>query len=248
MATDEEDLNELLMVLSNATRRKILAKLVQERHYPLQLSKELRISQQAITKHLKVMEEHGVIECITVKSREGPPRKLYRTTKNFMVTISVDPKMFDTRGRTGKIATPGSDDYEECEELEEEFKDVLHTQNYKDRVRKLGRLLESTEQELEDLDEKRARLLYLKSLMLREASSLMVDLYPDYSHRAILYSLLEDPDVDIDTISRLLNMTERQVRRILKDLAADDVLPRKKTVRKKPKKKVTVRVRRKKGS
>ena len=28
MATDEEDLNELLMVLSNATRRKILAKLV----------------------------------------------------------------------------------------------------------------------------------------------------------------------------------------------------------------------------
>jgi len=247
MALDDEDLDELLKVISNQTRRKILAKLVQERHYPLQLSKELRISQQAITKHLRVMEEYGVVECVSVRSGEGPPRKLYKTSRHFMVTISMEPKMFDARGRTGKLGG-ATEICEEIEQLEKVFKAILHTQNYKDRVRKLGRLLESTEREVEELDERRARLLQLKSQMLREASSLIMELYPGYDHRNILYVLLENPDVDVYMLSRRLHMTERQVKAVLKDLRGDAVVPRKrsKAKGKKAKAKVTVTVR--KGS
>jgi len=240
MALNDEDLDELLKVLSNPTRRKILAKLVQERHYPLQLSKELRISQQAITKHLRVMEEYGVVESVSVRSGEGPPRKLYKTSRHFMVTISMEPKMFDARGRTGKLGT-SAEPCEEIERLEKVFKEILHTQNYKDRVRKLGRLLESTEREVEELDERRASLLQLKSQILREASSLIMDLYPDYDHRTILYILLEDPDVDVDNISRRLYMTERRVETVLKDLKGDDVVPRKRSKAKGKKAKVGVR-------
>ena len=228
IALDDEDLDELLKVLSNPTRRKILAKLVQERHYPLQLSKELRISQQAISKHLRVMEEYGVVESVSVRSGEGPPRKLYRTSRHFMVTISMEPKMFDARGRTGQLGTERKS-CEEIQELEKVFKDILHTQNYKDRVRKLGRLLESTERQVEEMDERRARLLKLKSQILREASSLILELYPDYDHRTILYVLLEDPEVDVDVLSRKLHLTERQVKAVLKDLKGDDVVPRKRT-------------------
>jgi ArsR family transcriptional regulator len=237
---EEEVLDELLMVLSNQTRRKILAKLVQERHYPLQLSKELRISQQAITKHLRVLEEHGVVESVSVKSGEGPPRKLYRTTRHFMVTISIDPKMFDTRGRVvDPQATMAS--CEEIDALEKDFKAILHTQNYKDRVRKLGRLLHSTEEEMRGLDDKRARLLHLRSLMLKEASSLIMELYDDYDHRSILYKLLDDPETDVDGLSRMLHMTEAEVRTVLNDLAQDAVVPRKRPDSVKGRGKVQVR-------
>ena len=57
MKMDENDLDMLLAAIGNPTRRRILRKLVKETHYPLQLSKELSVSQQSIMKHLKVLEE-----------------------------------------------------------------------------------------------------------------------------------------------------------------------------------------------
>lgn len=220
---DEEELDEILQVLSNPTRRKILAKLVQERHYPLQLSKELRISQQAITKHLRVLESYGIVESVSMPSSEGPPRKLYRTTKHFTVTISMDPKVFDARAtETGPVTGLMP---EETQELEGDFKTILHTQNYKDRVRKITALLQRTEEEVRELDRRRAIHLQLKSRMLKEAYALISELYPDYGHRAVLYLLLEAPEADVETIARELQMAERDVVAVLDDLRMDDILP-----------------------
>ena len=60
----EVTLDTLLTVLGNPTRRKILEMLAMEKHYPLQLSRELDVSQQAVSKHLKVLEKYGLVECI----------------------------------------------------------------------------------------------------------------------------------------------------------------------------------------
>ena len=49
--------DESLSILENPTRRSILRHLVKEPHYPLQLSELLDVSQQAVVKHLKVLEE-----------------------------------------------------------------------------------------------------------------------------------------------------------------------------------------------
>ena len=43
---EEDDLDMLLAVIGNPTRRQILRKLVKEEHYPLQLSRELQVSQE----------------------------------------------------------------------------------------------------------------------------------------------------------------------------------------------------------
>ena len=48
--------DESLSILENPTRRDILRYLVKEPHYPLQLSELLDVSQQAVVKHLKVLE------------------------------------------------------------------------------------------------------------------------------------------------------------------------------------------------
>jgi predicted transcriptional regulator len=224
MALEDNELDELLMLLSNPTRRRILAKLVQEKHYPLQLSKELRVSQQAVTKHLHVLEEHGVVESVTTPSDEGPPRKLYRTTKHFTISISMDPKMFDARAQEPVKATIGPMT-EDVKAIDEQFRGVLHTQNYKERVRDLGQLLVKAEEELDKVDGERAALLQMKSRMLKEATALIVELYPDYSHRAVLYLLLENPYIVVREMAQTLNMTEAEVVEVLRDLSADHVLP-----------------------
>lgn len=221
---EDTELDEILMLLSNPTRRRILAKLVQEKHYPLQLSKELRVSQQAVTKHLRVLEEHGIVESVSTPSDEGPPRKLYKTTKHFLITISMDPKMFDARAQEPVNAT-AAPMTEDLKAIDDEFRGVLHTQNYKERVGDLGQLLMKAEEELDKLDDQRANLLQIKSQMLREASSLIVELYPDYSHRAVLYLLLENPNISVGDMAQSLNMTEAEIVAVLRDLAADNVLP-----------------------
>ena len=52
---EDLELDEILSVLENPIRRRILQKLSRESNYPLQISKELNVSQQAIMKHLRVL-------------------------------------------------------------------------------------------------------------------------------------------------------------------------------------------------
>jgi ArsR family transcriptional regulator len=58
-----DELDVLLSVIENPTRRRILEALVREPHYPLQLSRELGMSQQIIMKHLKVLEDYRMVRC-----------------------------------------------------------------------------------------------------------------------------------------------------------------------------------------
>ena len=71
------DFDESLSILENPTRRSILRHLVKEPHYPLQLSELLDVSQQAVVKHLKVLEEAGFVDSEMKKSDKGGPCLLY---------------------------------------------------------------------------------------------------------------------------------------------------------------------------
>ena len=51
----------ILNMISNPTRRRILESLTKEPSYPLQLSKEIGVSQQAIMKNLDLLERNGMV-------------------------------------------------------------------------------------------------------------------------------------------------------------------------------------------
>ncbi|MEM2979224.1 MAG: helix-turn-helix domain-containing protein, partial [Methanomassiliicoccales archaeon] len=90
------DLDTLLSIIENPTRRKILEALVREPHYPLQLSRELRMSQQAIMKHLKVLEENNIVRSYIVDSdRGGPARRIYVPVQGFTIFVDVGPGLFN---------------------------------------------------------------------------------------------------------------------------------------------------------
>ncbi|MBN1539485.1 MAG: helix-turn-helix domain-containing protein [Candidatus Thermoplasmatota archaeon] len=97
--TGDEDLLELdkiLAVLENPIRRKILQKLSREMNYPLQLSKELNVSQQAIMKHLKVLEDNDFVISYDERSdKGGAPRKIYVPRKRYCVRIDIGPNTYN---------------------------------------------------------------------------------------------------------------------------------------------------------
>lgn len=90
------ELDDVLAVLENPIRRRILQKLSREMNYPLQLSKELNVSQQAIMKHLKVLEDNDFVVSIEERSdKGGPPRKVYVPRKRYCVRIDIGPNTYN---------------------------------------------------------------------------------------------------------------------------------------------------------
>ena len=94
------DFDGAMSILENTTRREILKFLVKEPHYPLQLSEMLEVSQQAVMKHLKVLEEGGFVESDKVPSEKGgPPKKVYKVSQSFSLRLDLGPDLFRSEYR-----------------------------------------------------------------------------------------------------------------------------------------------------
>jgi len=95
---DEQQIDIILSILENPIRRKILQKLSRDTNYPLQLSKELNVSQQAIMKHLKVLERGEFVDsCEEKSSKGGPPRKVYTPRKRYSIRIDIGPHTYSEK-------------------------------------------------------------------------------------------------------------------------------------------------------
>lgn len=92
---NEMELDRILSILENPIRRKILMKLSRDTNYPLQLSRELNVSQQAIMKHLKVLEDNSFVSSYEERSdRGGPPRRIYVPMRRYCVRIDIGPNTY----------------------------------------------------------------------------------------------------------------------------------------------------------
>ena len=92
-----DELDVLLSIVENPTRRRILESLVREPSYPLRLSKELGISQQAVMKNLSLMESNGLVESCRVDSDMGPMRILYTPSSEFTLVVEMHSSMFSAK-------------------------------------------------------------------------------------------------------------------------------------------------------
>ena len=94
------DLDKTLNLLQNKTRRLILERLVREPHYPMQLAELIGISQQAIKKNLRELENGGFVEKMQVASEKGgPPRTIFRVQEAFSLRIDLGPDLFKIEKR-----------------------------------------------------------------------------------------------------------------------------------------------------
>lgn len=218
----ESSLDQILAILENPTRRRILEKISRERHYPLQLSKELKISQQAIMKHLKVLEEYRLVKCRTEKSDSGGPvRKCYVTDHQFSLIIDFAPNIFNVEmmplSRDRKVGR-------EYETLEKERKRLLSVRDSKKRLKEISQFIREIDEEIEELEARRAHLMGLKDEALEEAHAAVEELSRDYDERRLLYYLLDRADRNLANISERLDLREKVIKDMLRRLGENEIL------------------------
>jgi predicted transcriptional regulator len=212
----ESDIDMLLAAIANPTRRRILRKLVKETHYPLQLSKELSVSQQAIIKHLKVLEDSDLVSCVFKDSDSGPQRKCYVATKRFTLVIDLSPEIFTEELR-----------FHEPDDIIQAESDVTALRNADNLRLKLAEFMSTMDAlngELQKLSGKRDVLMARKERAMKYANDIIDSLCDDYRERKVLRYLVSESDLDLAAMSEKLDMREAEIEKVMRGLERKGLL------------------------
>jgi len=209
---DRKEIDDILFVLDNPLRRKILELLLREDHYPLQLARVLKVSQQSILKHLKLLEEYGFVTVRKVKSDlGGPERNLYSANKHFSVTIDMGYCSLETHihpivedAKTGVF-----------EEFKKDVDALQDVRNVKELQERTAELISRINSELENLEQRRRELILLKDKVLRDAIT-CIAADGDYLERCVLFHMLMNAGATFSEVSETLDLREEIVRSILR--------------------------------
>ena len=195
------DLDILLSMVENPTRRKILESLVKEPHYPLQLSKELGISQQAVMKNLNMLEKNGMVVSYQVSSSIGPMRTVYEPNSEFTLVIDMRNGMFSARM------------IEPSEEEEEGFDNVKM-----ESLKKTRQTISDIDRKIEELNKERSKLIREREKVMASAMSNLNGTDCGYTHRNLMYEILNEPDRSMEQLSEDLNARPDVVKDLINDI------------------------------
>ncbi len=210
----ENDESRALGVLDNQVRRGILSHLVREPHYPLQLAQLLGVSQQAIVKHLKVLEDADFVISDRIPSEKGgPPRKVYSVTQSFQLQVVVGPDIFLIEHR--KLP------HKRHKELEQHLPD--NVRKIADRLEKKNPLVQEVieglariDEEIEALGKQRDALLSARQ-HIRTKAHPTVDELTEYKERTLMHHVLDEPGVSLDpnVLSNMLSVNTSEIESVL---------------------------------
>ena len=202
------ELDALLSVIENPARRRILEALVREPHYPLQLSKELGMSQQAVIKHLKVLEVQGLVKRFREESDlGGPMRHKYYPAVNFSIVVDVGPNIFNAKLVKREHVVLTAEEGVDGEETDTRIKELR------------GRMAD-IDRKLLYLQKKREELIEEKERTMDEVSHLMAE-QPDYRLRKAMYEFIIRTDLDPELILQELAIQDEAIERYLRQWLED---------------------------
>jgi predicted transcriptional regulator len=203
-----DDMDILLSVIENPTRRRILEALVREPHYPLQLSRELGLSQQGIMKHLKVLEECNLVRSSPEESDQGgPARKLYVPTVGFSIVIDVGPGLFSA--------------FYVRRDIGERPRKESKKEEFAPKARQMREEIMQIDTELETLARKREELIQRKEGVLEEAASFVESMARGYQTRRILFEYIQRPTEGTERLAAELGIRDDIVRRTIENYEED---------------------------
>jgi len=193
------DIDTILSVIENPMRRRILMALVREPHYPLQLSRELGVSQQAVMKNLDILERSGLVESRRESSDRGPFKIVYRPTSEFTLTIDMRNGMF-----MATISEPESN-WSNDESIDMEFGEVRES-------------LSEIDRQIAEFDRLRKEMIERRNVMIRSFMNGQIADGLDYFERNILYEMLNSPGHDLREVSRDMGVREDRMTQIMNDI------------------------------
>ena len=187
------DLDVLLSMIENPTRRKILESLVKMPRYPLQLSKELGISQQAVMKNLSVLEKNGMVVSYRESSSIGPERTVYEPNSEFTLIVDMRSGMFSAR----MIEPKGERKDVDVDNLKEMRSKVIDIDN-----------------ELEKLEKRYSELMREKESIIAS----VISKQDGYAQKSLAYEILDAPKKTVEELSKDLNARTDVVKEMIDDI------------------------------
>ncbi|MDG6914102.1 MAG: helix-turn-helix domain-containing protein [Nitrososphaerota archaeon] len=211
----QAELDAVLGSVENPIRRRIISRISEEPNYQLQLSKELKLSQQLVAKHLTTMERAGLVSTVSQDSPRGPQRKEYLLKNSISVTVDLAPNLFRTRIFSFG-AFPGVEEAEE-HAMMTQISEVLRYQDGASRIRPLTNVVAEVDKKLKEMEEERAVLLYIRNLALREAARISTSLPLADRKRVLRYLMREEGDA-LGAICSSLGLQKQVVGDILEEM------------------------------
>ena len=236
------DTSVLLDVLGNETRRRILNLISHEPMYFNQLAKEIRTGQQAILRHVKILEDTGLIESYAMRSDLGAPdRKYYRVNSSFNLSISVSNDNFTVRNEGieelrykeadilyKKFDELDSITFYQNDRLDQSVNKDKNTKDTKKRqIVSLGQILSKLQKNLEDtegqilhLESRLNDLRALKQGIIKRMHDIEKENFDDIERR-LMCLLLEGPmhqdeeHLTISELAEILDKNEKTIRNAL---------------------------------
>lgn len=212
------DLDAILTILENPVRRKIIDRLSQEPTYSLQISKELGISQQLVTKHLEIMSGAGIVTSSKQDSPVGPKRREYLLNKSISISIDFAPHLFNARILSFSTHSQETLMKSQVTSLMSRIERVSDYSEEKKRIAPLATILEEIDNRLRRLEDERSVLLYVRNLAMQEAGKAIFKAEDSPNAKRVIHYVLDEHSRNVQEISRSLNMRETLVREILSDL------------------------------
>lgn len=212
----------LLDILGNETRRKMLQLLADEPRYLLQLAEQLNVSQQAVLKHLVLLEKMGFVTSFKAESDlAAPPRKYYQLARSFYLSVSMTRDTFGL-----KIEEVPLEQRATSQRLPDKYKS-LHTQildleaskDAREILEKCDRVLHEIGREAEELKNMEIHLLKLRHRAMKKAHEAIQQTAESALERRILYHTLgSDVHLDVDALSEAFDIREREIEKAIASL------------------------------
>jgi ArsR family transcriptional regulator len=237
IASSLADTSVLLDVLGNETRRRILNLISHEPMYFNQLAREMGTGQQAILRHVKILEDSGLIESYAERSDLGAPdRKYYKLNSSFSLSISISHDNFTVRNqditelrhkeahalyrnfdKLNSITLQHGDSPKESEGKNARYSKRRSTIPLGQTLSKLQEALEDTEAQILHLESRLNDLRALKQRIIKKIHDIEKENF-DEIERRLICSIMEGPmhqKEELRTISELaeiLDLNERTIR------------------------------------
>ncbi|MDE0953338.1 MAG: helix-turn-helix domain-containing protein [Candidatus Poseidoniales archaeon] len=213
------DFDEAMDILENQARRHILKHLVKEPHYPLQLSELLEISQQAVMKHIKVLEKAGFVESQIVPSEKGgPPKKMYKVNQSFSLRLDLGPDLFRAEYRKMPSGGPMRLSNKLPTELDPLI-DRLGTRR-KLPMSDAMNILSDLDSALERIDDQRDAIIALHQQVMSKASKGVTENSESYEERIMAREMMTQPrrPLDLDVFSQNIRIQPADAHDIMENI------------------------------
>jgi ArsR family transcriptional regulator len=220
------DPDKIFLALKSETRRKILNMLASEPMYLTQIAFNLDLGQQAIFRHLQLLEESGILISDFKDSGQGAPRRYYQIARAVRVEVQISPEMFDIGlFDVPKIAIKTPKEYPELEKVVIKCRELVKLPNSKEKLSEYSEILKVLSKEL-------AKINIAKSIAEASYSNIRVqirkisfELLPQRIDQRIIQALVtRGGELNVNELPSVLHLAEETIMERLVELEKRGIL------------------------